>query len=200
MKASVAATLGVLIALAVGGLPVLYRSVRSVEYRNFRVVEDGVLYRSGRMTPAGFERATREYGIRTVVCLRDTKTDAGELDDRDEVAYCEANGIAFKRFPLADWEPVNGVIPGDRNVTEFLRLMDDPAVPKPVLVHCFAGIHRTGPLVAAYRMEHNGWSPAEAIEEMRSMGTVRTTFADNLLTYLENYRPRRPVGGGDPPR
>lgn len=191
MRASAAALLGFLIALAVGGLPVLYRSVQSVEYRNFRVVEDGVLYRSGRMTPSGFKRVAREQGIKTVVCLRDTKTDAGETDDRDEVDYCTANGIVFRRFPLADWDPVNGVIPGDRNVAEFLRIMADPAVPKPVLVHCFAGIHRTGPLVAAYRMEHDGWSPAEAIEEMKSMGTVRTTFADNLLTYLENYRPRR---------
>jgi tyrosine-protein phosphatase SIW14 len=200
MKASVATVLGFLIALAVGGLPVLYRSVRSVEYRNFRVVEEGVLYRSGRMTPAGFQRMTREHGIKTIVCLRDTKTDAGELDDQEEVDYCRANGIDFRRFPLADWEPVNGEVPGHRNVTEFLRLMDDPAVPKPVLVHCFAGIHRTGPLVAAFRMEHHGWSPADAIEEMRGMGTIRTTFADNLLTYLENYRPRRPVGGGVAPR
>jgi protein tyrosine/serine phosphatase len=200
MKPSVAVVLGILLALAVVLLPIGYRSLQSVEFRNFRVVEDGTLYRSGRMTPAGFARVCREKGIRTVVCLRDTKTDAGEVDDQDEVDYCRANGIVFLRFPLADWDPVNGVIPGDRNVTEFLRVMADPAVPKPVLVHCFAGIHRTGPLVAAYRMDHDGWTPAEAIEEMKAMGTVRTTFAANLLTYLENYRPRRPVGGGGPPR
>lgn len=189
MKVTVA--LGILIALAVGGLPVLYRSVQSVEYRNFRVVEDGVLYRSGRMTPDGFKRVAREQGIKTVVCLRDTKTQTGEQDDRDEEDYCRANGIAFRRLPLADWEPVNGEIPGDKNVAEFLRIMADPGVAKPVLVHCFAGIHRTGPLVAVYRIERHGWSPAEAIEEMRSMGTVRTTFADNLIEYLHNYRPRR---------
>lgn len=196
MKTWVAVVCGSLVAVAVAGLPVLYRSVRSVEYRNFRVVEDGVLYRSGRMTPVGFARATREHGIKTVVCLRDTRTDAGEVDDQDEVNHCQENGIAFRRFPLADWEPLNGVVPGDRNVTEFMKLMADPTVPKPVLVHCFAGIHRTGALVAAYRMERNGWTPAEAIEEMQRMGTARTTFADNLLTYLENYSPRRPVGGG----
>lgn len=200
MKPSVAAALGILIALAVALLPVGYRSLQSVEYRNLRVVEDGALYRSGRMTPDGFRRVARELGLRTVVCLRDTKDESGSQDDRDEEEYCRANGIAFHRLPPADWSPENGVIPGDRNIDAFLRILDDPVTKRPVLVHCFAGIHRTGAHVAVYRMEYQGWTPAEAIDEMKGMGTVRTTFAANLLTYLENYRSRRPVGGAAPSR
>jgi len=77
------------------------------------------------------------------------------------------------------------------NMTEFLRILSDPEMKKPVLVHCFAGIHRTGGYVAVYRMEHDGWSAAEAIEEMRSMGTPRTTFEDDVMTYLTTYEPRK---------
>ena len=68
--------------------------------------------------------------------------------------------------------------------------MDDPMT-KPVLVHCFAGIHRTGGYVALYRMEHNGWTADDAIAEMKSMGTIRTTFDDEIPNYLQAYKPGR---------
>ena len=40
---------------------------------------------------------------------------------------------------------------------EFLAVMDNRAN-YPVLVHCFAGIHRTGTMCAVFRMEYHGWS------------------------------------------
>lgn len=188
-------TLVVLVLLLVTAVPVAYKSLLSTSYRNLRVVDPDALYRSGQMSQRGFERTCRERGIGTVVKLRDAgDDDADAARDDAQREYCEANGIAFVRFPQADWSPVNGVISGDANVRRFIDLMADPAVKKPVLVHCFAGIHRTGALVAAYRMEFDGWSSADAIAEMVSMGTPRTTFADDLLDYLRGYTPRRGLG------
>lgn len=182
----------VLVLLLVAAAPFGYRAVVSTSYRNLRVVEDGVLYRSGQMSRAAFERVCRERGIGTVVKLREANDDKDQSLDQAQQQYCESHGIAFHRFPQADWSPLaDGSIPGDANVKRFIELMDNPATKKPVLVHCFAGIHRTGPLVAAYRMEFGRWSNEDAIAEMTSMGTVRTTFADNLLTYLRSYTPRR---------
>lgn len=178
----------ILAALVVGG-PIVYQRAKHTEYRNFRVVDPGAMYRSGQMTPAGFARVAREFGIRTVVSLRDTKDDTGVLEDQPEADYCAAHGLAFYRLPPADWEPVNGVVPGDANVREWMRILADPATERPILVHCFAGIHRTGAHVATYRIAYDGWTPAEAIAEMKTKGNSRTTFADNLLLYLGNYAP-----------
>jgi tyrosine-protein phosphatase SIW14 len=153
-------------------------------------VDENRLYRSGQMTPEGFRRVVREQGIRTVISLRDRVDESGEYEDGAEVEYCREHGIGFYRLPPADWTPVGGVIPGDENIKEFLRILDDPTTQRPVLIHCFAGIHRTGAHCAVYRIEYQNWSAADAIAEMRAVGTSRSTFADNLIQYLEAYTPR----------
>lgn len=186
-----AAIVGLVLAAGVALVPALHRRERTVGFRNFRVVTPGVLYRSGQMTPAGFARVAREYEVGTVVSLRETKDDSGTLADQFEEDYCRANGIGFHRLAPADWEPVDGVVPGDRNVRAFLAILDAPTTRRPVLVHCFAGIHRTGAHCAVYRVEYDGWSPAEAIAEMKHSGGPRATFAGNLLNYLTAYTSRR---------
>ena len=54
-----------------------------------RVVDDGVLYRSGQMTPEGFQRSVREYGIRTVISLRDSK------DEGKPEKFCSADDEVY---------------------------------------------------------------------------------------------------------
>ena len=41
--------------------------------RNVRVVQDGVLYRSGQPSPLGLGGLVHDYDIRTVVCFRDVE-------------------------------------------------------------------------------------------------------------------------------
>jgi protein tyrosine/serine phosphatase len=202
MRRAVPVLLGLTITAAIFLVPVAYKIRSDVRYRNFRVVEPGVLYRSGQMTPEGFSRMVRENGIRTVITLRDTEKTDGVYDDQSEVDYCRANGLKHYRLPPFGWSAPDGSVPSEKTVTEFLRIMNDPATPKPVLIHCFAGIHRTGAQCAIFRMEYQGWSPADAIDEMWGMGTPRTTFDDDLLRYLEAYRPRHraPVGQSAPDR
>ncbi len=191
---------GLLLVGLVAGGPFVYRSWQSVKYRNLRVVEPGRLYRSGQMSPAGFDAAFRDLGIRTVVSFRDTRDDGREPDDADEEAVCRRHGVRFRTLPKADWSPgPDGVISGDRNVDALFGLLADPATQYPVLIHCFAGIHRTGAYTAIYRMEH-GWTAAEAKAELVAAGTRRTTFADNLLKYLDGYKPGRLGPSGRSPK
>jgi tyrosine-protein phosphatase SIW14 len=187
--------LGIGLAAAVAAAPFAYWSVESVRYRNFRVVKDGELYRSGQMPPDRFARVVREFGIKAVVSLRDrVADDTKSFEDQPEADFCAANGVAFFRLPPGDWSPVDGVVPGERTVVDFLKVLKDPtAAHRPLLIHCFAGIHRTGAHCAVYRMEFDRWPAADAIAEMKSMGTPRTTFAPNLLDYLTRYPPGKLV-------
>jgi protein tyrosine/serine phosphatase len=190
---------GLVLVLVVAG-PLLYRAERARTFRNFRVVEDGVLYRGGQMTPAGFERVCRERGVRTVIKLREANDEkpADVAADDAEERFCRDHGIVFHRVLPKDWEvdPTTGRVPMEDNLRWFERAMDDPTqTPRPVLVHCFAGIHRTGAMVAAYRMAFQGWTNAEAVAELKSRGRSTTTYVGNLIPYLtHHYRPERTVG------
>jgi len=169
------------------GAPVAYGVRSQTGYRNFHLVEPGRLYRSGQLTPATFARILREYRIGAVFSLRDTRDEKGSAVDQWEEDLCRAAGVEYYRQPPADWTPVDGAIPGDKNVAEFLSVLRHPQTRFPVLVHCFAGIHRTGVHCAVYRIEFDGWTATEAMAELRSLGTPRTTYADNLIHYVESY-------------
>jgi protein tyrosine/serine phosphatase len=70
--------------------------------------------------------------------------------------------------------------------------MDDPTN-HPVLIHCRAGLHRTGVLTAVYRMEYEGWSTREAFNELKSNGfgdSACTSANEYVSQYVLAYRPR----------
>ena len=182
-----AAVGAVLLAGLVIGVPLGYRSFTSTKYRNFRVVEPGVLYRSGQMSASGLASTVEQYGIKTVISLRELRDDGKPSPDSDEVTFCHEHGVRHVILSPAKWVGINGSpAPVEPNVAAFLKILDDPAS-KPVLVHCFAGIHRTGGYVSLYRMEYDRWSASDAIDEMKSMGTVRTTFDEEIPDYLRAY-------------
>jgi tyrosine-protein phosphatase SIW14 len=70
--------------------------------------------------------------------------------------------------------------------------MRDPAN-HPVLIHCFAGIHRTGTFCAVYRMDFQGWSSREAIAEMRTLGFATLDECQDVLGFLEHYHAAEPA-------
>jgi len=177
------------VVLMIVGVPILYQIQKSRTFRNFRVVEEGQIYRSGQMSEAGFERVCREYGIRTVIKLREASEKPSDIAvDEAEEAYCRAHGIEFIRVLPKDWEEdEKGKVPMEENLRWFERALDDPSkTPRPILIHCFAGIHRTGSMVAVYRMKQHGWTNAEAVAELKECGRATTTYVGNLLPYLSN--------------
>ena len=88
--------------------------------------------------------------------------------------------LNFKCIPPRQWLPDStGKIPGDHSVAEFRKVMDDPAN-HPVLVHCFAGIHRTGAMCAVFRMDYQGWTNDEAMSEMRTLGYTMLEDHDDV--------------------
>lgn len=197
----VGAVLPVAIVALIAAVPLLHKVHRVTTVRNLRTVDSDMLYRSGQMSPDAFERVVRERDIRTVISVRDARVSGSEQSDEFERDYCEATGRKFHRLPIPDWEIHGDAIPGDETVRIYLGLLEKPEeTPRPILVHCFAGEHRTGALVAIYRMEYDGWRNDEAIEEMTSVGNLRTTYAKSLLMYLGNYSPHRRRAGETLPK
>jgi protein tyrosine/serine phosphatase len=177
---------GVVVVLLLIAAPVAVALHQQKQTRNFRVVREGVLYRSGQMSLEGLQRIIHDYHIKTVINLREGQTPA----DRAEEEYCQREEINFVRlYPCTWWAP-SGPAPVEKNVRQFQAIMRDPRN-YPVLIHCFAGIHRTGAYCAIYRMEFDHWDNDRAIAEMRNCGYDHLDDEWDVLGYLEHYRPRQ---------
>jgi hypothetical protein len=175
--------------LLIGG-PIGYAWYQQGHIRNFRVVREGVLYRSGQTSLSGLQRLIHDYGIRTVVTLRDAAKLGDPPPDLPEEEYCKRQDIKYVRITPRYWYAQDGIIPAEEGVRQFLAVMDDQKNNCPVLVHCFAGVHRTGAFCAIYRMEYEHWTNDEAIGEMKACGYSNLDDEWDILGYLEQYRPR----------
>jgi tyrosine-protein phosphatase SIW14 len=100
-------------------------------------------------------------GVRTVVNLR------ARHGGREAV---EAEGMRYVEIPMSFLKKVDPAA-----VRKALSVMTDRAN-QPVFVHCSVGTDRTGVVVAVYRMEVDGWSEAEAMEEMEALGFHEVWF------------------------
>lgn len=165
-------------------------SATGYHLRGFRTVEPGVLYRSGQLTPTGMRFALQRHGIKTVVTLRTVRDPDRPYLDAWEEDVCAEYGARHVRIVPRPWTmDETGELPAAHVVREFLAVMDDPAN-HPVLVHCYAGVHRTGTVCAIYRMEYQGWPADRAIREMEVFGFHPGQNREAVEEYLRVYRPR----------
>jgi protein tyrosine/serine phosphatase len=176
----------------------LYRA-QYIHAKRFREVEPGRFYRSGQMTTAGFRETVERYGIKTIVNLQNEDPDPLLADHWlgkgkvSESELCKQLGVKYVLLTPDILPPGNTVEMEPPVVQEWLDLLDDEKN-YPVLLHCKAGLHRTGRLTAIYRMEYHGWSAGEALREARDngYGYVAASEADNyVIQFIQNYNPRR---------
>lgn len=92
-------------------------------------------------------------GIRSMLNLREYHTDS-------------------KAFTKAGFTTlVQRIDTGELSVDDLVAaLRQIREAPKPVLVHCWHGSDRTGSVVAAYRIVFQGWTTADALDELRHGG------------------------------
>jgi len=137
-------------------------------------MNDG-LYRGAQPDAAGLAEL-RALGVRTVLDLRES---------HDETADVVAAGFRSAHVPVVGGR--EAAAPTDAQVRAFFDVVLDPTN-RPVFVHCSHGKDRTGALCAAYRMEIDGWTPEQALDEMRALG-----FNDDhpkLTEFVLSYRLR----------
>jgi tyrosine-protein phosphatase SIW14 len=187
------ALLALLIAVTIPGVPLAYASRHQTTWRHFHVVVDGQLYRSGQLPPEALDRVIRERRVRTVVCLRSLAREGDAVLENAEELWCSARGLRYVRLNPAPW----GSPAAEANVRTFLRTVRDPDA-GPILVHCFAGLHRTGVYCAIYRMQVQGWNTDDAIAEMCQLGYVQADA--EAMRYLRAYVPGRHAAMANGPK
>lgn len=187
--------------------PFLYYRYAYTHSKRLREVVPGVLYRAGTLTIAGFEEALADLNIRTVVnlqcdCPDPVLTDFLGLTHEKQQDICERMKVNYVWIApdLISRRKVGPERP--TAIDKFLEVMDDPKS-YPVLIHCRAGLHRTGVMTAVYRMEYQGWSNHRALREVKNNGfgdSACTSANDYIVQYVLAYRPglRREGAGFKP--
>ena len=197
-------TLGLAVAALLIAVPyVRYRAVY-VHSKRLREVAPGKVYRSGQLTVAGFTDAVIERRIRTIINLQEDFPDPDiemsyfDRSTMKESAMCQQLGVRYV-FIAPDLLHRNELsMHRPKAIDQFLALLDDPTV-YPILLHCKAGLHRTGVMVAVYRMEKEGWTPQEALREAKANGFGEwncTSANDYVAQYVIGYRGQRSEVGG----
>jgi protein tyrosine/serine phosphatase len=186
-----------LIVLMIGVAPFVYYRAHYAHSKRLRTVLEGKVYRSGQLTVEGFRDAISNLGIRTVVNLQEDYPNpdlARSYLDRGtikEIDLCRELQVRYV-FIAPDVLPRDAT-PAQRPeaIEKMLAVFDDPKS-YPILIHCKAGLHRTGCMAAIYRMEFQGWTPQQAVEEMRAHGFGDkdcTAANDYVYQYVLSYRP-----------
>jgi len=141
--------------------------VGSTAIRNWYKIDNG-LYRSRQPDRKGFE-AAKEMGIRTIVDLRSSHSDAKLVE-----------GLGFNLVEI----PMRAYAFSEDQVLRALRAIQ--AGPKPVLLHCQQGADRTGVVSAAYRVVIQDWTKDEAIAELKKGGYGFHWYYLNIPAFIRH--------------
>lgn len=190
------------IVVLIAGPPIaLYRS-QYAHAKRLRVVAPGKLYRSGQMTSQGLRETINRYGIKTVINLQHENPDP-QLRERwlgpaagTESELCRELNVRYVLLTPDILPQPNDLRTQPPVVTEYLKILDDDSA-YPILLHCKAGLHRTGRLTAIYRMEYEGWDTGAALRELRANGygyQMASEADDFVIQFIQNYQRRpRPI-------
>jgi len=142
-----------------------------ISIKNFGVV-DGRIYRGGQPGKQEYSELSR-LGVKAVIDLRlDARKDSKEL--------AEAAGLQYILVPIED-----GGEPTTEQAAAFLKAVD--SVEGPVYVHCAGGRHRTGSMIAVWRMTRDNWTLDQAYKEMLDYDFYTRNGHGGFKTFVEDY-------------
>jgi tyrosine-protein phosphatase SIW14 len=145
---------------------------------NFHKVND-LLYRGAQPKSGGLELLW-ELGIKTVINLR-----ANDFRAKQEEVDARIAGLRYFNFPLERWGR-----PPDKEMDQVLSIINNPDN-HPVFVHCQHGADRTGVVIAAYRITHDGWTSKQATAEIKRYGLKPWQLG--MRDYIDNFYKRQKV-------
>ncbi|KAL8825385.1 MAG: hypothetical protein Q9170_007809, partial [Blastenia crenularia] len=137
---------------------------------NFGQVVPGI-YRSSFPMSGNFEHL-RSLGLKTILTLVPQDYPA------ENVAFMEESSIQHFQVPIPAHKDESVKIPLHSIASALEILLNVER--HPVLIHCNKGKHRTGCIVACYRML-NHWSPAAVITEYRKYAGLKARLLDEIF-------------------
>ncbi len=149
-------------------------ALNRIEIDNFGKINDN--YFRGAQPKKSDYTELAALGVKTVIDLQ-------KDGPSNEAGYVKAAGMNFFRIGMTTTDR-----PTDAQVAQFFKIVDDPAN-QPVFVHCAGGRHRTGTMTALYRMTFDGWTPAQAYNEMKQYRFEGFPDHPVLRNYVYAYKP-----------
>ncbi len=132
--------------------------------RNWGMIENGVLFRSGQLSPALIERTLAEHHIKTILFMSGDKV--WQPDIAAELSATKKLGIERLNLPLGG----DGTGPVHYYATAVSIMAKNAKAGVPTLVHCHTGSQRTGGAVVYYRIFVDGWTGQQAYDELIAYG------------------------------
>ena len=174
---TVAATAALVLALAVLSWANDANSDKSPKCRikNFGCLNEK-LYRGAQPTKEDYADLAA-MGVKTVINFQKGGAES-------EQKLVEANGMKFYQIGMSDKSE-----PAPEQVERFLKIVNNTAN-LPVFVHCAGGRHRTGAMIAIYRMTHDGWTADRAYQEMKQFDFRYGIGHGPLKKYVYDYYSR----------
>jgi protein tyrosine/serine phosphatase len=124
---------------------------------NFCVVQDGVFYRSAQLSAKTLDSYIKGYGIKSVVNLRGENPHANWW--KKEAAVARKNNVNFFNVPMTASK-----LTSRKNIKSILNIFDN--APRPILIHCQAGIDRTGEVAALWVLDQQHKSRSTAMKQL----------------------------------
>lgn len=125
------------------------------------------------------------YGICQIVSLLES-SEAYDVGLHDEKKLTEKNGMEFISFPIKDRGLPDSV---DKYVELTKNLYHQIAGGKNTVIHCRAGIGRTG-MIAAGVLLHCGFEPEEALEYISAKRGIQVPDTEEQRDWVvSNFHP-----------
>ena len=138
---------------------------------NFRTVQKKQLYRMGQPDKSTLIETIADYEIKTVINLRGENPDADWY--KEELEAVQQTGVHHINIRMSSKR-----IPRRSQLLKLIHSFENS--PRPILVHCAAGIDRTGEASAMWVLDQMGKSKKEALKMLSAK-----------YFYFEKFKPAK---------